>query len=166
MNSHDFVKTENPYYQEVILYYKTTACPSSFKNPNQPNTSSEKKCQQQPCYNYHSLDEKRRPIFNDKTQTLTYQAIMCQNVEGQKNCPQSDNCGYCHNSNELNYHPAVYKTEPCSNCKYPQHPKLCPGVHSDETSRKILYERYQSKKAKTTNSHQQQKFDLDTFKTK
>jgi len=169
MNPFDFVKSENPYYQEVILYYKTNPCSSI--TPKSPNifSSTQKSCSQYPCFSYHNQGERRRPVFDEKTHSLCYNSFICPAIQQDGICQDGDACKFCHNQNELDYHPLQYKTQPCNGCNYENNPKLCPRFHPDEISRAVLYERFQNKKAKETFPKKDdlglQDFNLDNFKT-
>lgn len=169
MNPFDFVKSENPYYQEVILYYKTNPC--STITPKSPNMfpMQQKPCPHNPCFSYHNTEERRRPVFDEKTHNLCYNAFICPAIQKDGICENDDACKFCHNQNELQYHPLYYKTEPCNGCNYENNPKLCPRFHADELSRSVLLERFQNKKTKESLGKKEepglQDFDLDNFKT-
>jgi len=61
--------------------------------------------------------QKRRAPIN-KT-TLVYSDILCPAVARQEQCNFGDNCGFCHNFEELSYHPARFKSVLCNlqNCR-------------------------------------------------
>lgn len=146
--SFDFIKSEIPYYQEVILYYKITPCPSIFQKQQNGFNSQMKPCLQGSCFNFHNLDERRRPTFSEGNHEKLYNPFICPAMQTQGVCQEGDNCRFCHTANELDYHPAIYKTEACKGCLFDSNPRLCSRFHSDEVSRKVSHEKFLTRKPK------------------
>jgi len=169
----DSTRPENLHSQDVILHYKTRPCPSIFDRSTSPLSVTFRTCPQLPCLFYHSPEERRRPVYDENTQTYLYQPLFCQDLRNEGFCIRGDACNYCHTQNELNYHPMYYKSKPCGYCNFENNPSLCPNYHLDESSKKHLSDRPKNKKAKeqiqSRNEdyyNQSQIFDLDTFKTR
>jgi len=173
MYSFEAIKSESPYYQEVVFYYKANPCPSIQPQKNHRAKNFSANCNQHSCFNYHGFHERRRPAFDDKTKQLLYEPIWCPNLNENGTCSQEDSCQYAHTQNEINYHPLYYKTEVCKGCQYGLNPKLCPKFHSDETNRTLILEKFKNKEGKSSSSghasednSMQKGFYLDRFKTK
>mmetsp|Transcript_29139 Transcript_29139/g.26545 ORF Transcript_29139/g.26545 Transcript_29139/m.26545 type:complete len:173 (+) Transcript_29139:280-798(+) len=139
------------------------------KSQQNPIFGPPQPCNSPTCYGYHSIEERRRPVINQQAQTLYYQAFFCPSVEQRTQCPDGENCKFCHTQNELRFHPRLYKCEPCSGCNMQKTPNLCPLYHKGETPRRFLFQNNDIKK----NNENAPKdpmitpadFDLDSFKT-
>jgi len=85
------------------------------------------------CWYYHMPYQKRRAPINNKT--LVYSDILCPAVARQEQCSLGDNCGFCHNFEELSYHPARFKSVLCNlqNCRGVD---ICAYAHSNDDKRK------------------------------
>jgi len=130
-------------------------------------------CNQFFCFNYHNLNEKRRPAFDEETSNLSYQPTKCSSLSENKPCLNGELCKFAHTQNEINFHPLFYKTEPCSGCFFDTNSKFCPFYHSDEISRKVILEKFKNKVMKEISKTQQgasptsqSAFSLDNFKAK
>ena len=175
MNSYQTIKSESPYYQEVVLYYKTNPCIGSSSQKPLKGKPLNTNCAQSPCFQYHDLNERRRPVFDETTHGLLYQPVKCPYFGENGYCSQDDACKYSHTQNEISYHPLFYKTEPCMDCQFSKTPKLCPGYHSDETSRStaltcaltLNFKKVKDNSPNQTSGYSNHKtFSLDTFKIK
>lgn len=172
MESFDSIKSELPYYQEIILYYKTNPCQRNQQQKTSKTKIPSGQCDQNSCFNYHTFQERRRAVFLDKTYTLAYEPVWCSHLLERGICPNEDQCQYAHTQNEINYHPLYYKTEPCGGCAFIANPNMCCKYHLDEVSRSLILERCLTKKSKeATGGHPlrihmpSREFNIDTFKT-
>jgi len=167
------IKTELPYYQEIMLYYKINPCMVGQQKNGGESNNNRQICNQFFCFNYHNQNEKRRAIFDEETSSLAYQPIKCSYLTENKPCLNGEICKFAHTQNEINFHPIFYKTEPCQGCFFDSNSKFCPFYHSDEVSRKMILEKFKNKfmkemsKTQQTNSPTSQNtFSLDNFKAK
>ena len=172
MNCFEVVKSESPYYQEVIRYYKTNPCPTTQPQKTLKEKAFGNNCINSSCYYYHDYQERRRPLFEEITHELLYEPALCPSFFQLGQCVNGDMCGYAHTQNEINYHALYYKTKPCEECYFHKVPKLCPKFHSDEISRVFILNNIGLKKDKESSGRKSsddigpKNFNLDSFKTK
>jgi len=173
MYSFEAIKSESPYYQEVVLYYKVNPCPNASFHKLQKPKGLIQPCNQHPCFNHHDQEERRRPVFDEETHSLLYNPMWCDQIKENGVCVIGDECSFAHTENEVNYHPLYYKTEPCVTCEFANTPKLCPQYHSDEANRALILEKFRTKESRehSNNAHfgdvlLPKGFSLDNFKTK
>eukprot|EP00916_Digyalum_oweni_P015738 GHVL01025805.1.p1 GENE.GHVL01025805.1~~GHVL01025805.1.p1 ORF type:complete len:228 (+),score=40.59 GHVL01025805.1:32-715(+) len=85
------------------------------------------------CFDYHFEFQRRRsPVTQDGM--LRYWDVPCESAFSSSTCLFADQCIYCHTSEELQFHPARFRTRMCPNvdCSNP----LCTFAHSQSELRK------------------------------
>ena len=164
------IKSELPYYQEILLFYKMNQCYQNHQRPIGDFFPINFNSGLQTCFNYHGPEERRRPLFEEENLNSLYQPVKCPSLLETGECLNGDLCRYAHTQNEVNYHPLFYKTEPCSGCVYEKNTRFCPYFHPDELNRKVTIEKLHMKvnkgqfKGKGTSEPDQDNFNLDSFK--
>jgi hypothetical protein len=68
-----------------------------------------KGCIEVPCFNYHSGQNQRRLPVLYKSGLWNYRPSYCP----KKNCLNKEFCMLAHNTEEIEYHPLIYKTREC-----------------------------------------------------
>ena len=113
---------DNDFY---MFHFKTSWCPF--------NLTYHDKAQ---CVYAHNWQDYRR-----KPQIAKYEPVACPNWKStdfvlnyEDGCPNKEKCNKCHGWKELEYHPLLYKTKPCSvrNCAKGRD---CPNYHSSTDRR-------------------------------
>ena len=102
------------------------------------------------CFDSHIFNclERRQPYYNCKSRKWDYINEMCPQwrVEGNnlgskdiKKCRDGDNCGFCHSTLEMIYHPLEYKRHKCRLIRNANdvcgNGLLCWNYHSNEDRR-------------------------------
>lgn len=67
------------------------------------------------CFHSHSKHTRRKPVLVSADE-YNYAPTRCRYVQtshGKRRCPQGDACRYAHSTEEMIYHPLVYKTQLC-----------------------------------------------------
>ena len=167
---------ESEEVQLIISKYKTKQCTSliQIQNNLQFNSYDSRLCTTSRCFDYHSLDEKRRPPFDEKTHMLLYQPYPCTSCSDETVCLDGDTCKLCHSQNEINFHPLKYKLEQCIGCMLDNMVKLCSKYHPGEENRSNIINsikmipKAEKKKESMLSTIKKGKlsFDLEYFKTK
>ncbi|KAL4455406.1 hypothetical protein ABPG74_012558 [Tetrahymena malaccensis] len=105
-----------------IFYYKTVMCPFI-------ECQARDKCE----YFHNTQDYRRRPDqYSYEPETCSKWPSKRQIKQYEEGCPEGYNCNKCHGWKELDYHPRVYKTKSCKECKKQQH---CPNYHNIQEKR-------------------------------
>lgn len=147
----ELLANEPEEYQKVLCQYQTQPCKTiAIQNPviKDPSLIIQhqlgKRCHDFPCMFFHWYEEKRRPIVNEHTQSIAYNAIPCPAFLEKFLCDDIDSCVFSHCHNEIIYHPTRYKTRECINksCPFENFPYLCPNLHPNEPNRSPLVKSY------------------------
>ncbi|CAG9331272.1 unnamed protein product [Blepharisma stoltei] len=98
-------KIEDKLYRDYLIDFHVAKCPGSV-------------CITSPCLFYHEGEKRRRRPFRFSNGAWSYKPQLCID----DNCEYGETCVYAHNKDEINYHPMVFKTIPCS---YPLQNGVC-----------------------------------------
>lgn len=114
------LKQEKDNDRKNLCAYKTNSC--LMKHDDQP------------CFFYHNATEMRRRPFDQGK--IVYTNEMCENIMKFGQCPDNDQCQYCHSELELLYHPVEYKTKMCDKGSHPLQ-DFCPNAHTEDEFRDV-----------------------------
>ncbi|KAL4503067.1 hypothetical protein ABPG72_014296 [Tetrahymena utriculariae] len=107
-----------------MFHYKTVMCPFI-------ECKQREKCE----YFHNTQDFRRRPDqYSYEPETCSKWPSKDIIKQYEKGCPEGYNCNKCHGWKELDYHPRVYKTKSCKECKKQQD---CPNFHTPKEKRQV-----------------------------
>lgn len=176
MNFQDLLLKEHETHRSVICSYKTQPCKiTQLQNPMIKDPKlvysfyKDRICKNgMYCENYHNYDECRRPILGQLSQKPKYYPELCKAFFVELVCEANENCPYAHSQAEIDYHPILYKTEPCMDpsCPFSLKPHLCPRIHLFEPSRVEIAKEYEKLEVRPEFEAQQRPIlNLAEFKT-
>uniref|UniRef100_A0A6C0CLF8 C3H1-type domain-containing protein n=1 Tax=viral metagenome TaxID=1070528 RepID=A0A6C0CLF8_9ZZZZ len=119
---------DNPSKSTVNLdTYKTVMCKAKQTNGRCNNLNK--------CQHAHARRELRRKVIVSADGQYNYYPKRC---DYENRCPEKDKCTFSHTTNEIMYHPQLYKSKECSKisskggCKKGM---FCPFIHPEKVDR-------------------------------